>query len=125
MTENEIAKIIVDTGIKIHSKLGPGLFESLYERILAYELKKRNLSVECQVELPVYWDDFKFDQGYRIDMIIGDKVLVELKSTDSISAVHFKQLQTYLKLTKLKLGLLMNFNENLLKDGIKRVVNNL
>ena len=114
MTENEIATIAVDTCIKIHSKLGPGLFENVYEKVLAYELTKRGLEVECQVALPVHWDNEKLEVGYRIDMLVGRKVVLELKSIETLLPIHFKQLQTYLKLSEFKLGLLINFNERLL-----------
>ena len=125
MQENDISKIVLDACIKIHSALGPGLFEDVYEKILCYELMERGLHVECQVPLPIYWKEVKIELAYRIDMIVEDKVLIELKSVESLSSVHFKQVQTYLKLTGKKLGLLINFNESLLKDGYKRVVNNL
>ena len=125
MTENEIAKIIVDVGIKIHSALGPGLYEEVYEKILHHELIKRGLSVESQVPLPVLWDDMKIDLAYRIDMVVEKKVVIELKSVETLTSVHFKQIQTYLKLTGRKLGLLINFNESLLRDGLRRIANGL
>ncbi len=124
-TENELSKIIVNCCYKIHSKLGAGLFESVYENILAYELTKHNLKIEVQKALPVYYEDIKMDIGFRTDIIVENKVIIEIKSVEEISKVHFKQLQTYLKLTNIKLGLLVNFNENLIKEGIHRVVNNL
>ncbi|WP_280646143.1 MULTISPECIES: GxxExxY protein [unclassified Dysgonomonas] len=125
MTENEISKYIVDAAYCIHSELGPGLLESVYEEIMYYELTIQDMKVERQKELPVVWDGLKMDLGFRTDLIVEDKVIVELKSIEKVSPVHYKQLQTYLKITEMKLGLLINFNENLIKDGIKRIVNNL
>lgn len=125
MTENELSKIIVDACFKIHTKLGPGLLESVYEEILAYELKKAGLKIQRQQGLPVIYDELKMDLGFRADLIAEDKLIIELKSIEAIAPVHLKQLLTYLKITGIKLGLLINFNEALIKDGIKRVVNNL
>ena len=125
MHENEIAKIVVDTCFKIHVTLGPGLFESVYEEILYYELTKLGLKVERQKGIPVKWDNLTMDAGFRADLIVENKVIIELKSIESIAPVHQKQVQTYLKLTGLKLGLLINFNVNLIKDGIQRIVNKL
>lgn len=125
MTENEIATIIVDTCYKIHIELGPGLFESVYEEVLTYELKLRGLKIERQKIIPVFWKDLKMDIGFRADLIVEDKVIVELKSIEQIALVHKKQVLTYLKITKLKLGLLINFNEALIRDGITRIVNKL
>ena len=125
MTENEISAIVVDTCFKIHSKLGAGLFESVYEEILFYELKKRELRVEKQKSIPVFWDELTMDVGFRADLIVNDKVIIEIKSVETINHVHKKQLLTYLKITGYKLGLLINFNEALIKDGITRIVNNL
>jgi len=125
MTENEISKIIVNTCYDIHAELGPGLFESVYEEILYFELTNRGLKVERQKAIPVIWKTRKMELGFRADLIVEDKVVIELKSVEAVAPVHKKQLLTYLKLTKLKLGLLINFNENLIKDGITRIVNNL
>ena len=125
MTENEIAKIIVNTAYKIHLELGPGLLESVYEELMYYELHKQNLKVEKQKAIPVIWDDIKMPLGFRADLIVEDKVIIELKSVEQIAPVHPKQLLTYLKITGLKLGLLINFNEKLIKTGITRIVNNL
>ena len=125
MTENEIATLIVNKCYDIHIKLGPGLLESVYEEILAYELTKLNLKVERQKAIPVIWEDIKMELGFRADLIINNKVIIELKSVETIAPVHPKQLLTYLKLTGLKLGLLINFNEKLIKNGITRIVNNL
>jgi len=125
MTENEIAKIVVDCCFKIHTTSGPGLFESVYEEVLCYELLKRNLDVKPQMELPVIYDNIKMDIGFRADIIVENKLIIELKSIEAIAPVHKKQLLTYLRLTDMKLGLLINFNEALIKDGIHRIVNNL
>lgn len=125
MTENEIATIIVNTAYDMHVKLGPGLLESVYEEIMFFELVKQGLYVERQKAIPVIWYDLKMELGFRADLIIENKVIVELKSVEAIAPVHPKQLLTYLKITGLKLGLLINFNEKLIKDGITRIVNNL
>jgi GxxExxY protein len=125
MTENELAKIIVNSSYKIHTTLGPGLLESVYEEILAYELQKELLNIKRQQGIPVIYDDIKLDLGFRADIIVENKVIIEIKSVETIASVHQKQLLTYLKITGLKLGLLINFNEALIKDGIQRIVNNL
>ena len=125
MTENEIAAQIVDAAYQIHVKLGPGLFESVYEVVLAHELKKRGLQVERQVPIAIEYEEIKFDEGFRADVIVENKVIIELKSIESLGNVHKKQLLTYLKLTNMKLGLLINFGESLIKDGIVRIVNGL
>ena len=125
MTENELSKIIVNTCFNIHIELGPGLFESVYEEILYYELKNSGLNVERQKEIPVIWKELNMRLGFRADLIVENKVIIELKSVETIAPVHQKQLLTYLKLTDLKLGLLINFNERLIKNGITRIVNNL
>jgi GxxExxY protein len=125
MTENEIATIIVDACFKIHTTLGPGLLESVYEEVLAYELKKRGLSFTRQQGVPVFYEEIKLDLGFRSDIIVEEKVIVEIKSIEEIAPVHQKQLLTYLKLTDKRLGLLVNFNVVLIKDGIQRIVNKL
>jgi GxxExxY protein len=125
MTENELSKIIVDASYRIHVGLGPGLFESVYEEILNYELLSRGLYVTRQEVIPVYWKGIQMEQGFRADLIVENKVIVEIKSIEHIAPVHAKQVLTYLRLTKLKLGLLVNFNENLLKQGITRIANQL
>ena len=125
MTENELSKIIVDLAYRIHSRLGPGLLESVYEGILSYELHKAGLYVEKQKGIPVFWDNLKMDLGFRADIIVDKKVVIEIKSVETIAPVHQKQVLTYLKLTDLKLGLLINFNVALIKDGITRIVNHL
>jgi GxxExxY protein len=125
MTENELSKIIVDLAYQIHIKLGPGLLESVYEEIMFYEFHKRGIYVERQKGIPVFWEDIKMELGFRADLIIEKKVIIEIKSVEAIAPVHPKQLLTYLKITGLKLGLLINFNEVLIKNGITRIVNNL
>jgi len=125
MTENEIARIVVDTCYQIHTKLGPGLLESVYEVVLAHDLTRRGLRVARQVSMPIVWEGIAFDEGFRADVIVDDKVIVELKSVEKIQPVHSKQLLTYLRLSDTRLGLLVNFGEAFIKDGIKRVVNGL
>ena len=125
MNENEISKIIVNTSYNIHVELGPGLLESVYEEILYYELINQRLKVERQKAIPVIWKDNKMGIGFRADLIVENKVIIELKSVEMIAPVHPKQLLTYLRITGLRLGLLINFNEKLIKDGITRIVNNL
>ena len=125
MSENEISKIIVNATYQIHVKLGPGLLESVYEHILSHELLKAGLKVETQKPIPVIWEGTKLNIGFRADLIVENKVIVEIKSVEKIANVHPKQLLTYLKITNLKLGLLINFNEELIKNGITRIVNNL
>lgn len=125
MTENELSKIIVDISYKIHTRLGPGLLESVYEAILYHELTKKGLMVERQKPIPIVWDDVHLDIGFRSDLIVENKVIIEIKSVEKISNVHLKQLLTYIRVTDLKLGLLINFNEALIKNGIKRVVHGL
>jgi len=125
MNENELATIIVDCAMKIHKTLGPGLFESVYEKVLTYELEKYNLDVEQQVKVPIQYEALTFEQGFRMDLMVNKKVIVEIKSVKQLQPVHSKQLLTYLKLSNKKLGLLINFNEALLKSGIKRIVNDL
>jgi GxxExxY protein len=126
MYENELSSIILDTAFDIHKTLGPGLFESVYETVLEYELTKScGLFVEQQKSIAVEWKDITIDMGFRCDLIVEQCVIIEIKTVEKLMPVHFKQLLTYLKLTDMKLGLLINFNESLLKDGIKRVVNGL
>lgn len=125
MTENEIAREIVDAAYQVHSKLGPGLLESVYEVALAYELRKRGRSVSRQEPVPIVYDSLQFDEGFRADLIVDGKVIVELKSVETTHPVHKKQLLTYLRLADKRLGLLINFGEALIKDGITRVVNKL
>lgn len=125
MPENEVAKLIVDAAYHIHVKLGPGLLESVYESVLAYELRKRGLSVVRQQPIPVVYDDLHFDEGFRADLIVNDLVIIELKSVEKVHPVHKKQLLTYLRLADRRLGLLINFGEALIKDGISRIANNM
>lgn len=125
MTENEIGKTVINTAISLHKEWGPGLLESVYEVILMHELKKRNLDVERQVQIPVKYHDIRFEEGFRADMVVGGKVILELKSVECICDTHKKQLLTYLKLTGMRLGYLLNFNEALMKSGITRMVNGL
>ncbi len=125
MNENEIAKIIVDAAFQIHKRLGPGLLETVYEVVLAHDLKRRGLKVKRQVPVAIIYDDIKFDEGFRADLIVEEKVIVELKSVEKVSPVHKKQLLTYLKLADKRLGLLINFGSELIRDGISRVVNGL
>ena len=122
---NHISGQIVDAAVHVHMKLGPGLLESVYERILAHELEKRGLLVERQTPVPIVYDDIRFEEGFRADLIVEKSVIVELKSVETLAPVHSKQLLTYLKLMDYRLGLLINFGAPLLKDGIKRIANNL
>jgi GxxExxY protein len=125
MIENEISRIVFDLCIKIHRKYGPGLFESVYEEIFCYELTKLKIQFVRQHPIPVVHEEVKLEIGFRADIIIENKVILELKSVESIADVHYKQLLTYLKLTDLKLGMLINFNVALIKDGIHRIANKL
>ena len=125
MNENEIAKIVVNSAFHIHKKTGPGLLESVYEVILAQELKKQGLIVERQKAIPIVFEGYKFDEGFRADIVVNDILIVELKSVETIAPVHKKQLLTYLRLTDRKLGLLINFGASLIKEGIFRIVNGL
>ncbi|HST31100.1 MAG TPA: GxxExxY protein [Chthoniobacterales bacterium] len=123
MTENEIAKRVLDAAFVIHTKLGSGVFESVYEVLLAHELRKHGLIVERQKSMPVVYDNIKFEEAFRSDLVVNGKVIVELKSVEALSTIHAKQLLTQLRLSGLKLGLLINFGEAHLKNGIKRVIN--
>jgi GxxExxY protein len=125
MSENEISKVVFDLCLSIHKKYGPGLFESVYEELVCYELKKMNIYFTRQQGIALVHEEIKMDIGFRADVIIENKVILELKSVEVLSQVHHKQLLTYLKLADLKLGLLINFNVNLMKDGIHRIVNKL
>jgi GxxExxY protein len=125
MTENELSKIVVNCAYKVHKSLGPGLLESAYEECLFYELNKTGLKIEKQKGLPLIYEEVKLEIGYRIDLIIENKLIVEIKSVELLNDVHFAQLLTYLKLTNSKLRLLINFNVALIKNGIKRIANNL
>lgn len=123
LTENEIGTKIIDIAIDIHRKLGPGLLESVYEKILFHKLVKIGLIVDRQVVVPIAFDEIIFDEGFRADLIVENKVIIEIKSVERIANVHKKQLLTYLKLSNLKLGYLINFNDELLKNGITRIIN--
>ena len=125
MTENEIADRIMDAAFLIHRELGPGLLESVYETILAQQLTDAGLEVQRQVAVPLIFRGMVFDEAFRADLIVGKKVIIELKSVERIQPVHSKQLLTYLRLTGCRLGLLINFGENLMKDGFKRIANGL
>ena len=123
MTENEIAKQILDAAFAVHSKLGPGLLESVYEVVLAYELQKKGLIAERQKPMPILYDNIRFDEAFRSDVVVNGKVIAELKSVETLLPVHAKQVLTQLRLSGLKLGLLINFGEAHLKNGIKRIIN--
>lgn len=125
MTENELSSKIIGAAIEVHKQLGPGLLESSYEACLVYELKLLGLNIKQQLALPIVYKDVKLDAGYRIDILVEDKVIIEIKSVDALADIHTAQLLTYLKLKDIKLGLLINFNEVLLKNGIKRIAYNL
>lgn len=125
MTENEIAAKVMDVSFLIHRELGPGLLESVYETILARQLIDAGLTIERQVSVPILFQGISFDEGFRADLIVEKKLIIELKSVERLQPVHSKQLLTYLRLTGCRLGLLINFGENLLKDGIKRVANGM
>ena len=125
MKENELSKIVVNCAYKVHKSLGPGLLESAYEECLFYEINKTGLKIEKQKALPLVYEEVKLEIGYQIDLIIENKLIVEIKSVETLNDVHFAQLLTYLKLTNSKLGLLINFNVALIKNGIKRIANNL
>lgn len=125
MTENEIGKVVVDSAVTVHRELGPGLLETVYEVILAHELRQRGLRVERQVPISIEFRGIKFDEAFRADIVIEEKVVLELKSVEQVTRAHKKQLQTYLRLTGYKLGFLLNFGEALMKNGITRAVNGL
>ncbi len=125
MNENDISYAIRGAAFKVHSRLGPGLLESVYESTMAHELRLSKFDVQSQVAVPVVYDDVKLEHGFRIDLLVNSKVIVEIKSVDAILDVHKKQLLTYLKLSGRKLGLLINFNSMSLKNSITRIVNNL
>lgn len=121
--ENELATLVLDVCFKIHRKFGPGLFESVYEEFFAYEFTKLNIPFERQIAIPLIHEEIKIDISFKADFIIANSIILEFKSVEVLANVHYKQLQTYLKLTRLKLGLLINFNNTYLKEGIKRVIN--
>ena len=125
MNENEIGQIIVDTSLAIHRELGPGLLESVYEAVLAQALSQRGLTITRQVAFPIRYPGLQFEEGFRADIVVDDKVILEVKSVETLRNVHKKQLLTYLRLTGMKLGFVLNFGEALMKDGIVRIVNGL
>lgn len=125
MHENQLATIIVDCSFKVHNTLGPGLLESVYQAALAYELTKRGLKVSVEQGIPANYEDIQLELGFRADIIVENKVIIEIKSIEALAPVHGKILLTYLRLADMRLGILINFNVNLIKDGIQRVVNNL
>jgi len=125
VNHNEVSGAIVDAGIQVHQRLGPGLLESVYQSVLAYELRNRGLNVETQVAIPVDWDKLHIEVGFRADMVVEDLVIVELKSLEHVADAHKKQLLTYLKVSGKKLGLLINFGAPLFKEGLTRIVNGL
>ena len=125
MTENEISYKTIGAAMELHKTIGPGLLESTYENALAFDLSEMGLKVRQQVPMPFLYKEIKMDVGYRLDILVEDKVIVEIKSIEALAPVHFAQTLTYLKLSGLRLALLINFNTNLLKDGIHRIVNNL
>jgi GxxExxY protein len=125
MSENELATIAVDVAYQIQTRLGPGLLESVYQAIMLHELRKRGLFVEFEKPVPVVWDEIELEVGFRADLIVEHKLILELKSVEQIAKIHKKQLLTYMRLTKCRLGLLINFGAELVKDGISRVVDKL
>lgn len=125
MTENDISYKIIGIAIELHKNLGPGLLESVYENALAYDLRESGLDVKQQVPMPLIYKEVKMDNGYKLDLLIENKVILEIKSIEALAPVHFSQTLTYLKLSNAKLGLLINFNTDKLKSGIHRIVNNL
>ncbi|MBJ2172685.1 GxxExxY protein [Aureibaculum sp. A20] len=125
MDENDISRIIFNCALKVHKSLGPGLLESAYEECLFYELKKSGLNIVKQKALPLIYEEVKLDIGYRVDILVENKVIIEIKSVEALNDIHLAQVLTYLKLSDCKLGMLINFNVTLIKNGIRRVVNNL
>jgi len=125
MTENEISRIVFNCALKVHKALGPGLLESAYEECLFYELKQEGIQVIKQKPLPLIYNEVKLEIGYRVDLLVENKVIIEIKSVETLNDIHLAQVLTYLKLSDCKLGMLINFNVTLIKNGIKRVVNNL
>jgi len=123
VTENEISKVVVEAALKVHRALGPGLLESVYEVVLAHELRGSGLHVQRQVSIPVRYENIQFDEGFRADLVVEQKVIVEIKSVEIAKRVHKKQVLTYLRLADLRLGLLVNFGAELIRDGITRLVN--
>jgi GxxExxY protein len=125
MNENVLSEKVIGLALKVHTTLGPGLLESVYEKALSHELKKAGFSIEVQKPIAVIYDGLIIDEGYRADIVVEDRIILELKSIKQIEDIHLKQLLTYIKLTKIKLGILINLNELSLKNGIKRVINGI
>ncbi|WP_317043247.1 GxxExxY protein [Chryseobacterium sp. OV279] len=125
ITENELSKVVFDAGLKIHKKLGAGLFEHVYEECLFYELSKTGLLIERQKLFPIIYEDLKIENAFRLDMIIENKLILEIKTVEYINSIHKAQLLTYLKMTNSKLGLLLNFQSDVFKNGVTRIVNHL
>ena len=125
MKLNDISGEVIDAAVTIHKELGPGLLESVYETVVSHELKSRGLDVQRQVVVPIEYRGIRFEEGYRLDLLVNESVIVEIKSVEAISKVHYKQLLTYLRLMDKPLGLLLNFNVNLMKEGISRIANGL
>ena len=125
MKENELSQLIIGKAIEVHRALGPGLLESAYQRCLYYELQNAGLHVKNELTMPVVYKEITLDHGYRLDMLVEDRVVIELKTVEALTDVHYAQMLTYLKLGNYKLGLLINFHVSVLKNGIKRIVNNL
>ena len=123
MNENEIGDIVVDCAVKVHRRLGPGLLESVYETVLFYDLEHTALRIQRQVPVPITYDGLQFKEGFRADLIVGGKVILELKSIERVTKAHKKQLLTYLRLSDMKVGYLLNFGEALMKSGISRIIN--
>lgn len=125
MTENEISKVVFESGLKVHRKLGIGLFESVYETCLTYELEKTGLKVERQKYLPIYYEEIQIENAFKMDLLIENKVVLEIKSVDALNNFHAAQLKNYLRLGNYKLGMLLNFNSQLFKNGVRRIANGL
>jgi len=125
MTENELSYQIIGTALELHKNIGPGLLESVYENALAYDLKELGLEVKQQIAMPFFYKEIKMDVGYRIDLLVENKLIIEIKAVENLSPVYFAQVLTYIKLSNLKLGLLINYNTKTLKEGIYKIANNL
>jgi len=125
MTENQISRLVYESALKVHRALGPGLLESAYEECLCFELNKHNLQIQKQAPLPLIYEEVKLNVGFRADILVNKKVILEIKAVDALNDIHMAQVLTYLKVSGCKLGMLINFNVLLVKDGIRRIVNNL
>ncbi|WP_315819604.1 GxxExxY protein [Paraflavitalea speifideaquila] len=122
---NQLTGTIIESCIKIHSTIGPGCFERVYEEILHHEIQKRNIPIQRQLLMPIYFEDLQINDAYKLDLLVDGRLIIEIKSVENVLALHYKQLQTYLKLMKIKNGLLLNFKVDLMKNGVHRVFNNL